>query len=491
MRKIILLLFFGLIMLQVQAQNNTGSLTQITTDLLKGEKNNRFLWSTVIIPNLNNPMQSKAGCKEGTFQVRISYENDSRYGPAGMYKVLEVCIGGDWHGTSYATPYIKSDAEDGPQNGGGLNNNTITIGWNHSGGNDNPPDNFPDDQGGGNHYDPNDPNNGHNLGSDPDKDVKGPDIKQTGLDDDGDGGGAAITCPDKVEFKEHASQSFGYDAFTTKNTTKIPWKSVEQGQSDKLKIKIPAKYENVFFKVGTSPTMLSVSPTQAASSAFDFIVSESAWTATQISDDDKHENEVQANCQSVDGNNISKLNIVAYVEKSVDVSVTIVNSIGHGSYNFTSASIDIVQLEIYLNKIYSQAATKFHIISIQVKDVDFDENGDGKVDNSATGNTFNAELQKIVTVCKSTNSKIQNLYFVDNAVVPNIVGLSMAHQSFVFSHSPNRLNTSAHEIGHSYFHYDDMDLTNSSDKDNLMWFEFLAGTPEKLRKEQWDKIFRH
>ena len=117
-----------------------------------------------------------------------------------------------------------------------------------------------------------------------------------------------------VEFNEVVSQAYGFDDYTP--PANVVWKSVEVDGSDKVAaITTPSSdFDAVYFK-STDPGRVRVSPSRATSaSERPELTGLAGGTA-----------DIQANCGSVDGNNISKMSVKAYDLKPLTVKVILVH----------------------------------------------------------------------------------------------------------------------------------------------------------------------
>lgn len=287
-------------------------------------------------------------------------------------------------------------------------------------------------------------------------------------------------CPTKVEFKEKATQKYGFDDYT--NAT-IPWKSVEHAKSDLLDIAITpaADFSTTYFKSVTTAN-LTVSPAQATAATFDFTVTAANLGASVK----KSENEVQANCNSVDGPNINKLNVVSYNLVTKTVAVRLVHSAAHAGYaGYTSTDVSDADIIDYLNnKSYNQGLIKWTIARLPAMTVDFDSNSDGKIDVGTAVPFPTAEMATVISNCKD-DTYDQNIFLVNNPS-DGSAGYAAFNQRYGFVHadkSPLPLNTLAHELGHATF-----GLTHTTPDVNNIMYNYVSPARTKFRKNQWDKM---
>jgi hypothetical protein len=293
------------------------------------------------------------------------------------------------------------------------------------------------------------------------------------------------TCAGDVSFYEDPLKKYGYDNHTT---ISIPWKSIEQGNSDVLitSVSNPSStdYNTVYFK-SLLPSRLTVSPPHAPSAAFDFTIT----ALTLPVGTNKAEIEVQANCLNVNGDNIDKLKVVSYRQIIKKVAITLVHSKADPATSYMGyQSTDVPDATIlaYLNdKCYNQAIVKWQIVSHTVKIIDFDINQDGAIEN----NSWSSEILALIAACESSDPDVINLYLVDNSKRPNtngVSGLGNKHSFVHVNHSSEAANTIAHELGHSVFSYSEA----AGDVDNIMYPSLIIGSPALLRKYQWDAVIR-
>lgn len=271
---------------------------------------------------------------------------------------------------------------------------------------------------------------------------------------------------DEVLFSEVAAQKYGYDDHTD---AIIPWKSVEKGASDEVAVKItPADgYEGVYFKSAT-PGNVTVSPNKASAAQFNLTLNGVA----------NGEAEIQANCGKEDGDNIKKINTKTFTLKARTVAVRLVHAKNYQSTNASDADI----LSFLNNKCYNQSVLKWTLVRLPAKTVDFDLDGNGKLD---VERWMSDEMKVIRDNCKD-DSYDMNVFLVDNPSDASY-GFSDFNQRYAYVHgntSPNVPTTVAHELGHGAF-----GLTHESG-DGLPINLMTQGAQVKYRlfKPQWDKI---
>jgi hypothetical protein len=288
------------------------------------------------------------------------------------------------------------------------------------------------------------------------------------------------TCATDVQFKEDPSRKYGYDNYGP--NASVPWKSLQSGQTDKLKVEItaPADYASAFFKVVTSGNV-TLSAASAPSATFDLTLTGPTLSAT----DTKKETDVEANCNSISGANIDKVKVVTYPLITKTVAVRLVHSAvnaGAGAAGYTSTDISDADIIAFLNtECYNQAIVKWTVVRLTAKTVDFDLDGDEKID---VNSWMSAEMIKVRDECKD-DSYDANIFLVDKSS-DNSTGYMAFNQKYGFVHANHSVrppSTFAHELGHGTF-----GLTHqSSDPDNIM-YDFNSATKFRLRKFQWDLI---
>jgi len=294
------------------------------------------------------------------------------------------------------------------------------------------------------------------------------------LNNSGGGTNNPPPCATSVTYTEDPTQKYGFDDYGT--NAAVPWKSVEQNQSDKLKVTIaPATSYNTVFFNSADASKVTVSPATAPSAAFDL-------TATSASGLNKVDTEIQANCASTTGPNISKFKVATYTLVTKTVAVRLVNSKGDGAgyAGYTSTDVSDADIIDFLNnKCYNQGVVKWTVTRLPALTIDFDIDKDGKVD---VNSWMSAEMVKIRDAAKN-DSYDANIFLV-NKPSDGSTGFMSFNQRYGFVHADNSVrpvSTIAHELGHGGF-----GLTHRpSDAANIM-YDFNSATKEKLRKDQWD-----
>jgi hypothetical protein len=284
-------------------------------------------------------------------------------------------------------------------------------------------------------------------------------------------------CPTSVTYAEDPTQKYGFDNYTN---AAVPWKSVEQNQSDKLKVTItPAtSYSTVFFN-SADATKVTVTPANATSAAFDL-------TATSATGLNKVDTEIQANCGSATGVNVSKFNVASYTLVTKTVAVILVHSQGDGAgyAGFNSTDVSDADIENFLNNTcYNQGVVKWTITRKAAKVVNFDLNKDGKID---TDTWMTAEMAKVRDEAKYDTYDL-NVFLVDNGSFVGGTGFADFGQRYVYVHanlSSRPVSTIAHEMGHAGFSFPHSPV---ADTENIM-YESSSTTKYRLRKNQWDAM---
>lgn len=298
------------------------------------------------------------------------------------------------------------------------------------------------------------------------------------------------SCPTNVIFSEDAIKKYGFDKETD---PLIPWKSIKSGETDKVQVTItPAgQYGNTYFKNATPANNVTLKVgntalTQAQSASFEM-------TLTAASNINNDESEIQANCGSLTGNNVDKLNVVAYSQLNKKVAIRVINSAAHSGYaGYTSAGSDAATLKTMLNtKYYNQAIVNFSDVDVLTPlTIDFDLNSDYKLDNPPTS-AYSLEEREIIfnTTNQADAANYDHVIFLVNNPLIVVNGTTRQSDKFSFVHvpqTPDEFQTIAHEIGHGLFSFSG-DYTTPDYIQNLMYHEYNPQAV-KLRKFQWDFI---
>jgi len=271
---------------------------------------------------------------------------------------------------------------------------------------------------------------------------------------------------ESVEFKEDASQDYGYDDYTN---AMEHWKSVENGKSDPVTAEIMPMdaADQVYFK-STATRKVTVSPNQATATP-------QTVTCTGVS---KGESDIQANCGEEMGMTIKTLKAASYPKKSKSVALRLVNET-----NYMSTDVPTAALTTYLNNtIYNQAVFEWTVTRLPAKTVAFDLNGDGMLDDNSW---MTAEMQVVRDNCDAPGYD-HIIFFVDKPTFGG-TGFMDLNQKYGFvyadiSATPNQ--TTAHELGHGAW---GLMHTPVADGDNVM-HPSVGANKIKYRKNQWDLI---
>ncbi len=270
-------------------------------------------------------------------------------------------------------------------------------------------------------------------------------------------------CPTKVKFKEESVKKtvYGYDNHTNAS---VPWKSVEKDKSDTIKAVItPAgRFSKVQFS-SSDTAKVTITPEGAASD-------NQVITVKGVANG---ESEITATCC---GSVLGKIKVKTYTKKTKTVAVRLVHE-----KNYTSTDISDAKIKTFLKKVYKQAVFAFRLTRLPAKTVEFDLNGDGKID---VDSWMSAEMIKIRDECKD-DSYDYNIFLVDNPTDGSF-GFMSFNQRYGFIHANETstpTKTFAHELGHGAF-----GLTHpASDTVNNM-SQGEGASKWRLRKNQWDKI---
>ena len=278
-------------------------------------------------------------------------------------------------------------------------------------------------------------------------------------------GGVPGACPVKVEFKELGTQ-YGFDDRTVAS---VPWKSVEKGKTDTVSATAtpPADFANVRFS-SSDVVKVAIQPVAPASSP----------QSLTVKGVDKGESEINADCG---GSTRGRFKVKTYVRKTRTVAVRLVHSKARPGYaGFTSTDVSDASITAALEKVYKQAVVGFKLTRLPAKAVDFDIDGDGKID---VNSWMSAEMARIRDACKDDSYDF-NIFLVDNPS-DGSTGFMQYNQRYGFVHAPGSSNaaiTIAHELGHG------QGLAHTpSDADNIM-LPTSSATKWRLRKDQWDKL---
>ena len=278
---------------------------------------------------------------------------------------------------------------------------------------------------------------------------------------------AECPCPTKVVFSEETDllsnatdkYKYGWDNLTN---AAVPWKSVEKGQNDIVKAEITpaACATRAEFKSDNEPKA-TVSPKTAASAKQDL-------TVTGV---EKGEAEVKATCE---GSELGKFKVAVYAKKTKTVAIRLVHE-----KNYTSTDVTDASIKEALRKIYKQAVLEFTVTRLPAKTVEFDKNGDGKVD---VDSWMSEEMRIIRDACKD-DSYDYNIFLVDKPS-DGSTGFMDYNQRYGFIHADNSSNgatTLAHELGHG------QGLEHHAETENVM-LKTSSATKWLLDKAQWDKL---
>lgn len=297
------------------------------------------------------------------------------------------------------------------------------------------------------------------------------------LNNSGGGTNNPPPCATSVTYTEDPTQKYGFDDYGT--NAAVPWKSVEQNQSDKLKVTIaPATSYNTVFFNSADASKVTVSPATAPSAAFDL-------TATSASGLNKVDTEIQANCASATGPNISKFKVATYTLVTKTVMVRLVHSMGDGAgyAGYTSTDVSDATIIDYLDKqSYNQAVVKWTVVRKPALTIAFDDNKDGKINVDLASGWMNSEMTKIRDAAKD-DSYDANLFIVSNPS-DGSTGYMNHNQRYGYIHadvSSNPGNTVAHELGHGAFGFGH----DTGDAKNMM-YPSVVSVGARFRKYQWD-----
>ncbi len=181
-----------------------------------------------------------------------------------------------------------------------------------------------------------------------------------------------------------------------------------------------------------------------------------------------------------------KLNIKSYDEQSKKLFIVPVN----GAKTPTAAD-----LQNTLNKIYSQAVTKWEVVKLDdLKDVTF-ENGDMTHGGSSAITVYNKDqkalVNRFIEAGNSLESNAYYLFFVENVQFKesSIAGYMPLQRQIGFIYENPSLNTVAHELGHgafNLFHTFSTDNYIAAEHSTQNLMDYKGG--KELWKHQWDLI---
>ncbi len=346
----------------------------------------------------------------------------------------------------------------------------------------------------------------------------------------------------KSGFAQSSAQVCCFDDFTTQPVAG-PWKLIACNGTDYVDaITTPSSgAPHVYFSSSTTST-LTVSPTQAGSSPQQLTLHCNTATTGSTA-------QVHSRLDSVNGYNLSTLNVIAYTTKTLSVAFRVIDeenddiqviglgggggvpdqicvSAGPNGFRDTNTlggddqisgtniltgsngicettanntnlhstcTYNATTLKNYLRTVYLPAlADVTTVTQLTTMAVNYDLNRDTLLD---TTSWTTQEMNVIINNCDDINYDYI-IYLVDDGSESYGLGFMGLNQKYGFVHvnmctgDCDPLQVTAHELGHGAFRLEHTDVTQGyayNDPDNLMW-PFANGAPTALRKDQWDII---
>ncbi|GCC51976.1 hypothetical protein SanaruYs_22070 [Chryseotalea sanaruensis] len=308
----------------------------------------------------------------------------------------------------------------------------------------------------------------------------------------------ASTVHYKVNFTAKEDQDYGFDAKvhevlnhyeTTSiegDTYTVPWKSVETGRFDKVKVTATVPRENLIQEVGFSVDAASL-PKQQGENANELIVTlqgKAHEQAEQVSAYLNQENTADSTTSRLE---VGKLNVISY-NKAYKNLVLI-------SVNGAQLPVQKEVLQTELNDIYKQAIVQWQVEPVQtLTEIDYDKDNNGlEYGNSNWFSNYTGEMRTIINTYLQNRSLMPDTYYlfiVPKTDDPQVMGFMprMKQIGFICSEkvtAKNITKTIAHELAHGAFRLEHTFPLLPQQGDNLMDY---SANGKNLFKTQWDYI---
>lgn len=270
----------------------------------------------------------------------------------------------------------------------------------------------------------------------------------------------------KVTWVEDGT-NYGYDIKTDKD---VPWKSVEKAKTDTVVARIEPAFASRYIKfTSTDEAVAKVSPADGKAHSEGKV----KLTVTGVADG-------TATVQAKIGEKVlGKFKVQVYTKKSKTVGVRLVHE-----KNYTSTDAADGTLTAFADKVYKQAVFEWKLTRLAAKTVEFDKNGDGKVD---VDNWMSDEMKAIRDGAKD-DSYDRNVFIVSKPSDGSF-GFADFNQKYVYMHPELTITpemTYAHELGHTLGLKHPPD-EGKNDPSNVMT-QGEGTHMYRLRKYQWDKV---
>ena len=276
-----------------------------------------------------------------------------------------------------------------------------------------------------------------------------------------------------VDFVEDPTQYNGFDSYTN---SFFPRLSLDASFENVARAEItPASAaSNVYFVV-TTGSSVSVSPSPATASPQTVTFTGSAEGSSTV--------HAKLGSSGPTGVDAAVIKADAYTLDWYNVAVRVVHET---SYNSTDPYTE-AELGSYLNGVvYNQAMVHFEVKKFDPMTVHFDLNGDGKLEVSESG--WTSEQNFIINNCDPGTSYEKVVFVVDRPTL-NYGGQADSPGRYAFVYpdkSTDERHDTAHELGHAIPGLPDLNVPQSADQNNLMWWQSNGGTT--LRSGQWQLI---
>ncbi|GCC53328.1 hypothetical protein SanaruYs_35710 [Chryseotalea sanaruensis] len=308
----------------------------------------------------------------------------------------------------------------------------------------------------------------------------------------------ASTVHYKVNFSAQEDQDYGFDAKvhevlnhyeTTSiegDTYTVPWKSVETGRFDKVKVTATVPRENLIQEVGFSADAASL-PKQQGENASELIVTLQGKTHEQAEQISAYLNQENTADSTTNRLEVGKLNVISY-NKAYKNLVLI-------SVNGAQLPIQKETLQTELNNIYKQAIVQWQVEPVQtLTQIVYDTDSSGlEYGNSSWFSNYTGEMRTIINTYLQNRSLMPDTYYlfiVPKTDDPQVMGFMprMKQMGFICSEKVTATNISktiAHELAHGAFRLEHSFPLLPQNGDNLMDY---SANGKNLYKTQWDYI---
>ena len=302
----------------------------------------------------------------------------------------------------------------------------------------------------------------------------------------------------KVNFAAKEDQHYGFDAKVHQvlnhyETTSIegdsytvPWKSIETGSFDKVKVTATAQREDLLNEVGISAGTESL-PKQQGENANELLVTLQGKTPEDVTSVSAYLNQEGTTDSATSKLEVGKLNVISYNKARKRLILISVNG--------ARLEISTASLQTELNAIYKQAVVDWQVEPLEsMTDIVYDTDDNGlQYGNSSWFSNYTGEMRTIMNRYLQGRSLIADTYYlfvVDKTDDPEVMGFMprMKQVGFICStkvNSSNVTKTIAHELAHGAFRLEHSFPLLPQNGDNLMDY---SATGTTLYKTQWDYI---